>query len=67
MIEAIVIKNYNKFRYKLDEIDFTMPEQVFRNGYWNVKKYSEQLEAFLKQHDIEHELVEDVYERFNGR
>lgn len=62
-MEAIVIKNYNKFRYNLDKVDFSI-DQIYRNGYWNVKRYTEQLEAFLKNNDIDFELVEDCYERF---
>lgn len=62
-MEAIVIKNYNKFRYNLDKVDFSI-DQMYRNGYWNVKRYSEQLEVFLKNNDIDFELVEDCYERF---
>lgn len=62
-MEAIVIKNYNKFRYNLDKVDFSI-DQMYRNGYWNVKRYSEQLEVFLKNNDIDFELIEDCYERF---
>lgn len=62
-MEAIVIKNYNKFRYNLDKVDFSI-DQIYKNGYWNVKRYTEQLEAFLKNNDIDFELVEDCYERF---
>lgn len=62
-MEAIVINNYNKFRYNLDKVDFSI-DQIYRNGYWNVKRYTEQLEAFLKNNDIDFELVEDCYERF---
>ena len=62
-MEAIVINNYNKFRYNLDKVDFSI-DQIYRNGYWNVKRYSEQLEVFLKNNDIDFELVEDCYERF---
>jgi hypothetical protein len=64
--EAIIIKDYNLFRYKLDKIDFPI-EQRFRNGYFNVKVYSTQLELFLKENKIDHSLVEDVYEHFKDK
>jgi hypothetical protein len=62
-MEAIIIKNYNKFMSKLDGVNFKI-DQRFSSGYWNVKVYSEQLELFLKINDIDFELVEDCYERF---
>lgn len=62
-MDAIVIKDYNKFRNKLDEVNFNI-DQRFASGYWNVKRYSEQLETFLKINNIDFELVEDCYERF---
>jgi len=65
-MEAIIIKDYNLFRYKLDKIDFSI-EPRFKHGYWNVKVYSTQLESFLKNNNIEYSLVEDVYEYFEDR
>ena len=62
-MEAIIINNYNKFRERIYKIDFPL-EQRYRNGYFNVKVYSEQLEQFLFNNEIEFELVEDCYERF---
>lgn len=62
-MEAIIINNYNKFRDRMEKIDFPI-NQRFRNGYFNVKVYSEQLEQFLFNNEIEFELVEDCYERF---
>lgn len=62
-MEAIIINNYNKFRDRMEKIDFPI-NQRFRDGYFNVKVYSEQLEQFLFNNEIEFELVEDCYERF---
>jgi hypothetical protein len=50
--EAIVVNEFNKFN-SLRTKDI-IAELLFRNGYWNVFKYDECLEKFLKDNSIDY-------------
>lgn len=52
---AIVVKNFNKFN--CTNRSNVKADNLFRSGYWNVFKYSQELENFLKNNLIEYKVV----------
>ena len=49
---TIIVKDYNKFNsIRMKGLDI---RNVFSYGYWNVFHYSEQLEKFLKDNQIDY-------------
>ncbi len=50
--DAIVVNEYNKFNSLRTKNLVT--ENFFRHSYWNVFKYNEDLEKFLKDNSIDY-------------
>lgn len=59
--EAIIVKDFNRFNNIKRQFQV---ENYFRSGYWNVFKYTKQLDDFCKEYEIEVELVYNTFERF---
>jgi len=55
-MKTIVIRDYNKYMAstRVDDFPKPSPTNAFRQGYWNVYEYTEDLENYLKNHEIDH-------------
>lgn len=54
-MKKIIIVEYLKFQNT--DKENTQYENAYRNGYWNVMLYSEELEQFLICKNIEHKIT----------
>lgn len=54
-MKKIIIVEYLKFQ-NTDKENIQY-ENAYRNGYWNVMLYSEELEQFLIRKNIEHKIT----------
>lgn len=59
-MKKIIVTEYLKFQAAVSRTKFNEYENAYRNGYWNVFLYSEKLEQFLLENQIEFKITEEV-------
>jgi hypothetical protein len=65
-MKSIIINDYNKFvdteKFQLVVSKKLKFEHLYKNGYWNIMKWSESLIEFLESNNIDYDIEADKEE-----